>query len=235
MSNYHKQEHISTKYDGLQEKMFFVILGIFLSTILLEVLFHFLFFKESGLMLNYISWFLYLDISIAFLGGALWHFLSYDVKNNCMTSMMLGMTLGMQVGMMIGAVIGATNGFFIGAMTGMILGVAAGAWTGYRNGSTMGIMQGFMSGIMGGTMGPMISVMMFSDHLQWFMPLYILLNVIILLFMSKMYFEESVKDNDEASVTPVNHTATLLTAIIVTVVLTAVILFFPKSPLLVFI
>jgi hypothetical protein len=223
---------LKDKHDPLNEKMFIVILGIFLSTVLLEILFHFLFFKSSGLMLNYLPWFLYLDVSIAFLGGALWHFLSYDVKNNCMTSMMLGMTLGMQVGMMVGAVIGATNGFFIGSMTGVLLGVAVGALAGYRNGTTMGITQGFMSGIMGGTMGPMISVMMFSDHLSWFMPIYIVLNVIILLLMSKMYYEESVKDNDEVKIAPVNYVSTIFVAIIITVILTAVILFLPKSPLL---
>ncbi|MGV8169510.1 MAG: hypothetical protein ACP5N3_05640 [Candidatus Nanoarchaeia archaeon] len=218
--------------DVLQERMILTIMGIMVVTILVEVLLHFLFLKSSGVILQYWMWFLYLDISIAFLGGALWHFLSYDVKNNCMTSMMLGMTLGMQVGMMVGAVIGATNGFFIGSMTGVILGVAVGAWAGYRNGTTMGIMQGFMSGIMGGTMGPMIAVMMFSDHLNWFMPIYILLNVIILIFMSRMYFEESIKGNEEVKTKPISYSTAFFAAAIITVLLTAVILFLPKSPLL---
>ncbi|MFA6073647.1 MAG: hypothetical protein WC758_06030 [Candidatus Woesearchaeota archaeon] len=219
-------------HDKLQEKMFLVILSIFLASLIIEIGFHFLLFKESGIIIKYLQWFLYLDLSLAFLGGAIWHYLSYDIKNNCMTSMMLGMTLGMQVGMMIGAIIGATNGFFIGATTGVILGVAAGAWAGYRNGSTMGIMQGFMSGVMGGTMGPMITVMMFSDHLNWFMPLYLVLNVIILLFMSKMYFEESVKNNEDTKIVNVSYSTIIFVAIIATVILTTIILFLPKSPFL---
>jgi len=228
--NYHNNHSVADKH--IENKMYLVILGIFLTSAVVEILLHFLFLKSSGLMLKYFEWFLYLDISLAFLGGALWHFLSYDVKNNCMTSMMLGMTIGMQTGMMIGAVIGATNGFFIGAMTGMILGVAAGVFAGYRNGSTMGITQGLMSGIMGGTMGAMITVMMFYDHINLFMPLYIVLNVIVLLFMSRMYYEESVKDNDDVKRVPKDIPTTLIIAFIATFVMSAIILFLPRSLLL---
>jgi heme/copper-type cytochrome/quinol oxidase subunit 2 len=96
----------------------------------------------------------------------------------------------------------------------------------------MGITQGLMSGIMGGTMGPMISVMMFYDHLSIFMPIYIVLNVLVLLFMSRIYYEESVKDNDEVKRVPTDISTTLIIAFIVTLVMSAVILFLPRSSLL---
>ena len=93
---------------------------------------------------------------------------------------------------MLGAVFGATNGFFVGSMVGMLIGVAIGAWAGCGCG-VMGWMQGMMAGLMGGTMGPMISIMMFNDHLMLFMPFYIAINVLILWGFSYMVYEEIVE------------------------------------------
>jgi hypothetical protein len=138
---------------------------------------------------RYLVWLLYLNITIAALGTALWHFIAHRAQVNCMLGMMIGMTFGMQAGMMIGAVIGATNGFFIGAMVGMIVAVSLGIITG-RCCGIMGIMQGMMAGVMGGTMGPMITLMMFSDHLNLFMPFYMAINLAITAGGSYMIYKE---------------------------------------------
>ncbi|MEI8363969.1 MAG: hypothetical protein WCF78_00740 [archaeon] len=217
----------------IEKRAILITFLTFIVALIAEVGIHFLFLKSSGIMIKYALWFLYLNISIAFLTGSIWHFLAYKTKINCMTGMMIGMTLGMQAGMMIGAVVGATNGFFIGAMTGTIIGVGIGFWAGLHSKTTMGALQGMMSGIMGGTMGPMITVMMFSDHLNVFMPIYMIINVAILVGMSYMFWEEAVKDNhEEYKKVPIDITTTIFVTIIVTFVLSAVILFLPRSAFL---
>ena len=143
----------------------------FLILILLESIAYVGFLKNiPGFISHYGLWILYLDISVASIGMSIHYILSYKSQAPCMTGMMVAMTIGMQIGMMLGAVVGATNGYFVGAMVGMILGSIGGIITGFVSKSTMSWMQGLMSGIMGGTMGPMISVMMFTDHIQIFMP-----------------------------------------------------------------
>jgi len=215
---------------GIEKKAIFIVILIFIIISLIEVGAHFLFFVNSGIMTKYWIWFLYLNISISIITGSIWHFFSYKTKINCMTGMMIGMTLGMQVGMMIGAVIGATNGFFIGAMVGVIFGVGIGLIIGVKSKTTMGILQGMMSGIMGGTMGPMISVMMFFDHLKIFMPIYIVINVAILVVMSYMFYEESIINNkDECKKVNVDVTSTILISVIITIILVGIILFLPRS------
>jgi hypothetical protein len=138
---------------------------------------------------RYVVWLMYLNITIAALGTALWHFMAHKAQVNCMLGMMIGMIFGMQAGMMLGAIIGATNGFFIGAMAGMIAAVALGIITG-RCCGMMGILQGMMAGVMGGTMGPMITLMMFSDHLALFMPFYMAINLAITAGGSYMIYRE---------------------------------------------
>jgi copper chaperone CopZ len=140
-------------------------------------------------------WLFYLTVSVVALGGALWHFKAYRGTVTCMVGMMIGMTIGMQTGMMLGAIFGATNGFFIGAMTGMLVAAVVGTIAGNCCG-IMGVMEGLMAAIMGGTMGAMISFMMFTDHLLWFMPVYMLLNLVILAGFSLMLFEEVVEGKD---------------------------------------
>ncbi len=214
----------------IEKRAVLIILLTFIVASIIEIGIHFVFLKNTGIMIRYALWFLYLNISIAFLTGSTWHFLAYKVKINCMTGMMIGMTLGMQAGMMIGAVIGITNGFFIGAMVGTIIGVGIGFWSGLHSKTTMGALQGMMSGIMGGTMGPMITVMMFTDHIKFFMPIYMIINVAILVGMSYMFHEEAIKDNHEAyKKTPINISTVMFVTIIVTFILSAIILFLPKS------
>ena len=173
-------------------------------------------------------WLLYLILSTTFIGFALWHVQSYKANVTCMVGMMIGMTFGMQTGMMIGAIIGATNGFFIGAMTGMLLGVFVGAWTGKCCG-VMGVMEGMMAGLMGGTMGSMISVMMFFDHLLWFMPVYMFINIIILLGLSYMLFEEVVEHQQNIQRKQIDFFTFSLITIIVTVILATLMIYGPQS------
>ena len=147
---------------------------------------------------KYVWWLFYLTISVVAIMGAIWHFKAYKTQYTCMVGMMVGMTIGMQTGFMIGAVIGATNGFFIGAIVAMILGCIVGAYCGSSCG-IMGIMEGLMAGLMGGTMGPMITVMMFNEKIFWFMPIYMAINIIILIGLIYMIFEEVVEDREVAA------------------------------------
>tara|TARA_Y100000310_G_scaffold225672_1_gene227718 strand:- start:15172 stop:16077 length:906 start_codon:yes stop_codon:yes gene_type:complete len=169
---------------------------------------------------DYGWWLLYLILSTTFLGFALWHIQSYKGKVTCM--------VGMQSGMMLGAILGATNGFFIGAFVGMLIGVLVGAWTGTCCG-IMGVMEGMMAGLMGGTMGPMISLMMFFDHLLWFMPLYMLINIIILLGLSYLLFEEVVEHKQGIQKKHIDFVTFAFITLIVTVALAALMIYGPKS------
>jgi hypothetical protein len=200
----------------------FIILGV------IETVLYFAFLKNvPNFISNYIWWVFYLNISVATLTMGLWHILSYRARVTCMVGMMIGMTIGMQTGMMLGAVVGATNGFFIGCMVGMLLGTLVGAVTGKCCG-VMGVMEGMMAGIMGGTMGPMISVMMFTDHILWFMPFYILINILILWGMSYMLYEEVIED-ERTIRRPISFTSIASIAIIVNFVLLGLMIYGPKT------
>jgi copper chaperone CopZ len=173
-------------------------------------------------------WLFYLTLSVVAVGGALWHYKAYRVHMTCMVGMMIGMTIGMQTGMMIGAILGATNGFFVGALVGMLLAAIVGAWAGNCCG-VMGVMEGLMAGIMGGTMGAMISVMMWPEgYLLWFMPIYMLLNLLVLGGFSLMLFEE-VAEGKEVAKRPLPLGRFLALAAGALVALTALMLLAPKS------
>ncbi|HIH37772.1 hypothetical protein J4460_00035 [Candidatus Woesearchaeota archaeon] len=180
--------------------------------------------------IQYGWWVFYLGVSVITIGIALWHYFAYDAKYTCMVGMMVGMTFGMQAGMMVGAIIGATNGFFVGSMTGMLLGVFIGALTGKCCG-IMGLMEGMMAGLMGGTMGPMISVMMFSDHLLWFMPFYMIINILIVAGLSYMLYEEVAEGNTKIKKKPIDLPTFASYCIIAAFILIAIMVFGPKSVL----
>ena len=146
-----------------------------------------------------------------------------------MSGMMIGMTMGMQTGLMLGSVFGATNGLFIGSLVGLILGVTAGVLTGKCCG-IMGIIQGLMAGLMGGIMGPMTTLMLFSDHLLWFMPLFMAVNLVIVWGFSYMIFEEMV-ENKEVTKAPISFFKLTLFSIVITAILVMVMVFGIKSPL----
>ncbi|MFC1648136.1 cation transporter [Nanoarchaeota archaeon] len=177
---------------------------------------------------NYAWWIFYLTLSVATIGGAIWHFKSYKTQYTCMVGMMIGMTLGMQTGMMIGAVLGVTNGFFTGALVGMLIASAIGAYCGQCCG-IMGIMEGIMAGIMGGTMGAMITVMMFNNNILWFMPPFMILNMTILAGLSYMIFEEVVEDNKSIIKNPISFQKFLLLCLLAWGILMAIMLLTPAS------
>lgn len=183
-------------------------------------------------MQNYGWWTFYLIISVTSICAVAWHFFAYKTKYTCMTGMMVGMTFGMQTGMMLGAIIGATNGFFWGSMAGMLIGTTIGIVTGKCCG-VMGVMEGAMAGVMGGTMGPMITVMMFSDHVLWFMPLYMIINLGILFAMSYMIYEEAI-EGKRVVMRPLDNTTLLAISIIITIALGALMIYGPSSSLISF-
>ena len=181
---------------------------------------------------KYLLWMIYLTLSIVFLAGAIWHLKAYRTQFTSMIGMMIGMTLGMQTGLLIGAVIGATNGFFIGALVGMLLGAGVGAYCGSCCG-IMGIMEGMMAGVMGGTMGAMITFMMFNDHLVLFMPFYVTINILILIGLSYMLFEEVVEDRGEVLAKPHSFVKFISGCLLAWIVLTVLMMYAPPSIFLV--
>jgi copper chaperone CopZ len=200
--------------------------------IILSILFllsYFGFLKSiPGFLPRYGVWLLYLIITITSIGFCLWQFYSYKAKVSCMTGMMIGMVFGMQAGVMIGAILGATNGFFVGAMAGMLIGVVVGSLTGNCCG-IMGMLQGMMAGVMGGTMGPMISLMMLFDHLNIFMPVFMAINVIIMVGLAYMFYKEVVEGNDSVEKAPVDFLVLTSASVIAMFVLSAIMIYGPKS------
>ena len=217
------------KYEVEHKLIPYTILVFSLLTAL-QVIAYIIYFKNSPLFLEKYSWWLfYLNISIATLGTALWHYLSYKAKITSMLGMMIAMTLGMQTGMMLGAIIGATNGLFLGAVIGLILGVSLGIFTGKSSG-IMGVMQGMMAGLMGGIMGPMTTLMLYSDHLLWFMPLYMIVNILIVWGFSYMIYEEMV-ENKEVKKEPIALSKLLGGTTILMAILFSFIVYGIRSPL----
>ena len=196
---------------------------------------YFAFWKNDPLFLQKRGWWiLYLIITIVFTAGALWHFKAHtskvtSSKVTSMTGMMIGMTLGMQSGIMLSTVIGSTNGMFMGGLLGMLFGVALGVYAGTCCGM-MGILEGAMAGVMGGTMGPMIALMMKNDHILWFMPPFMLINVLILLGLSYLVYEEVAEKNPQHDRKPVGFWTFFSYCFLATVVFVLIIAYGYKSP-----
>jgi hypothetical protein len=210
------------------KKLVWYVLTSFIVVLLLQIAGYYLFLNQiPNFLIKFGWWMLYLDISIVTIAGALWYYASYKGYVSCMASMMIGMTLGMQTGMMLGSVFGAVNGYFIGAMIGMMLGTVIGLITGKA--SIMGMLQGMMSGLMGGTMGAMITVMMYTDHVLYFMPFYMTINVAILAGFVYMYHDEVIKDNKEIVKKKIGLFAFTLLSVVVSVLLLMVLVYGPKS------
>lgn len=184
--------------------------------------------RRPELIGSYGLWFVYLTVSIVAVGTAIWHIKSYRTEITSMAGMMIGMTIGMQSGLMTGAILGATNGMFIGSLTGMLVGMGVGWYMGQCCG-IMGIMEGLMAGLMGGIMGPMTSVMMISDNLTFFIPIFILANIIVLIGLSYMVYEEVIETKEKIEKIPLKYTEFLSYCVLAVIILGAVILFGPKS------
>jgi len=179
---------------------------------------------------NYAWWIFYTDITVVSIGAAIWHIKSYKANVTCMIGMMIGMTFGMQTGMMLGTIFAATNGLFVGGLVGMLIAVAVGFYNGKCCG-VMGVMEGMMAGVMGGIMGSMIGTMFRVDHILWFMPAFMIINVIIMWGLSYMLFEEVVEHNPSTKKVPVDFSTFFFLCLIASVVLSALILYGPRTGL----
>jgi len=172
-------EHALVKYSVLS----FVLLCV------VELLAYFAFWRTLEFLSAYGWWIFYVNVAVVSVCAGLWHLKSYHAQVSCMVGMMIGMTLGMQTGMMVGTIIGFTNGLFVGGIVGMLLAVVVGVYAGSCCG-IMGVMEGMMAGIMGGVMGSMIGTMFRVDHILWFMPVFMVLNVSVMGGLSYMIVEE---------------------------------------------
>ena len=226
---HHKVKDFFNK-NHLESKILWNYLIVTICLFCFETIVYFLFLNNlNNFYEKYFWWIVYLSISVATIGTSLWHFYSYKTRVSCMLGMMIGMIMGMQTGMMIGAIYGATNGFFLGAVVGLILGVSVGIITGYCCG-IMGILQGMMTGMMGGLMGPMITLMLISDHLMWFMPLYMFVNVLTLLGFSYMIFKELYEEN--VKIKEINILKLIIWSCFAILILTLIMIYGPKSPII---
>jgi len=212
------KEKYSLEYTMLRYSATAIILLIIIESIAWKII------LGSSLFTSTFMWLLYLDAAVVSLGAALWHFYSYKTEIPCIVGMMVGMTFGMQSSMMIGTIIGATNGIFIGSVVGVLVGVIVGALNGKCCG-IMGVMEGMMAGLMGGTMGPMIAFMMQFDRLFMFMPFFMIINVLILLGLSYMLYEEVVEENPTVKREPLDF-MTYFSFCFIAVLLFSFIIFF---------
>lgn len=186
---------------------------------------------DDAFLHRYGWWMFYLDVSVVALVATLGYLRSYIYGNaNHMVGAMIGMTIGMQVGTMIGGVLGATNGFFIGAIVGMTLGSLYGVVTAWCCGP-MAVMHGLMAGVMGGTMGAMVVVMMIPDNVLIFMPVFITVNLLILIWFTYLFYRECVVGDRCPTQKPVSLPNMLGTCLLTIGVLTAIMVAGPKGPM----
>jgi hypothetical protein len=186
---------------------------------------------QKGLAEHYGLWIFYLDVSVVALVSTLSYVRSYVYANTGhVVGMLIGMTIGMQVGTMVGGVLGATNGFFIGSMLGILLGAFYGVVTAWCCGSAA-VLHGLMGGVMGGPMGAMVVVMMLPDNIQLFMPFFTGINVLILMYFTYIFYRECVIDGRCPTRKPLGLPAILLTTVLTTTGLAAIVLFGPRGPM----
>lgn len=185
---------------------------------------------QSDLIWMFAPWWLYLDLTVVSLVATIGYLRMYRyAQTNHMTSMMIGMTVGMQVGMMTGGVIGATDGYFVGAMVGVGLGTLLGLGTSWCCGP-MAITQSLMSAVMGGTMGAMIVSMMPPDKLNFFMPLFTVLNLAILVWFTRLFFKDCVIGEHCDLLRPMNLGTMLGASVTAVAILSGLMLLNPRAP-----
>jgi hypothetical protein len=150
----------------------------------------------------------YIAISSVLITLSLAHVNAHRNVFTCMEGMMVGMTIGMISGLVYGFIIGATNGMFIGSVYGLAIGMLVGAWAGKCCG-IMGVMEGLMAGLMGGIMGAMTSVMLISDNLLLFTPLFLFSCFLILLGLIFMVHQAASK-RDKPNIMPFSQFISLV-------------------------
>jgi hypothetical protein len=115
----------------------------------------------------------------------------------------------------------------------MLISVGLGALTGQCCG-IMGVLEGMMAGVMGGTMGPMVTVMMFSDNLNVFMPFYVVINLIIMWGLVYMMYEEGVEGKQGVRTKDIDFFTFSSFVIVVAALIIITMVYGPKSPLVSF-
>lgn len=196
----------------------------------LDVLAYYALFKNTpDFVAKYAWWLFYTNLAVVSIGAAIWHLKSYKSQVTHMVGMMIGMTFGMQTGMMLGTIIGATNGLFVGGTVSMLIAVGVGYYNGKCCG-IMGIMEGMTAGVMGGVMGSMIGTMFSVDHIFYFMPIFILVNILIMLGLSIMLYEEMVEDK-KVQKKQIDFITYMAYCLIATTILTLFIIYGPKTGL----
>ena len=204
-----------------------IFYSLLTSFIFLAITYFFKFKYMDNFIYKYGYYLFFSALSIALIMPAVRQLNAYK-EMACMSGMMVGMTIGMISGFLLGFFTSSTNGIFYGGFFGVLVGIFMGVWLGKCCG-IMGIMEGMMAGLMGGTMGPMITLMMLSDNLVWFMPFYIIVNMIILLGLSYMLYEEVVENRTDIKKQPVSFSVFALLSTFAVLVLIYIMLYAPKS------
>ncbi len=145
----------------------------------------------------------------------------------CMSGMMIGMTLGMIAGFLPALYVGATNGMFWGSIWGMTVGIVFGISAGKCCG-IMGKMEGAMAGFMGSLMGAMTAVMMINDHLREMAVIAFIICAGIAYGLNVLMYQESRSFQRKKAE---DHTFTIISSFVLTVITIWLIVFGPRSPL----
>jgi cation transport ATPase len=182
------------------------------------------FFGGSGNPLAFVPiLFLTIFCSIAVV-FSYYHMKQYRSKMTCTLGMMVGMTVGMMAGFMIGAIVGATNGMFVGSVAGVVAGVWLGGSLG-RHCGTMGALEGVMAGLMAGLMGAMTAVMSIGNNILPMLGIISGVSVFTLAGLSYMMYREQGPAPGE----PASFKKFALASLLLAVMITALMLFGPKS------
>ncbi|MDO8537598.1 MAG: heavy-metal-associated domain-containing protein [archaeon] len=172
-----------------------------------------------------------LAIAVVANAATIWHTKAYQGLS-CISNCMVGMTTGMISGITIGVIIGATNGMFVGTLVGMIVGISTGLYTG-RCCGIMGALEGSMAGFMSGLMGAMLSVMLFNDNLLLFLPIFLIAAISILAgLMFFVYKESNGESMKKANEVASEFLAFLVVVGVITIALTFLMVWGPKSAIL---
>src|SRR3989338_9678645 len=199
----------------------YTIVSIIILFLIAEIL-AFTLCKSNTTYLTQLPWIIYLLITIPMVFGALNNIHTHKTSSTMM-GMMIGMVLGMQSGVMLSVILGSTNGMFMGSLFGVLFGVTIGVYAGHNSG-LMGILNGAIMGTMGGTMGPMIALMMKVDHILWFMPLFTLLNVLIIWGLNFLVYEQLV-DGKKIERTQLKFLPFFLTCLVAVAFFTIIIIY----------
>ena len=210
-----------------ERKLLEYSVGSFFLVFVVEIAFSLVFFQGVKNFWPVFAPLLFLlSLGVVAMVAAFAHVSFFKTDLTCMTGMMVGMTVGMTSGFMLGALVGATNGMFVGALAGMAVGMVLGGLAGKCCG-VMGVMEGMMAGLMSGTMGAMLSVMLLNDRVMLFLFILFAACIFIIAGLSYAVFKEAGSMPQEKFAVP--FAAFAVISLIVTMALTLLVLYGPKS------